>query len=310
MIALNEFEDENISPIETLGNVIASVGSLIDQVNGYVIREAKHPAASIITEENINEKILVDTIAEIFRQGHEKLWFRSRINLWDFVPKSREPLKILKQYNNPLQPDIDLLYCHNLDNKLQSPLVGAEIKLFSKRTGYGKVIPKTSSWAGYYAGLDEAIALLNFGIDYVYLWHLFVFPAKRLFKLYTKYGEDFSAKVAGANIDYINYCSLILKWTILAIELPIGYIPTFLFIDNEEEAFWFIQPINVLGPEFNVLAQIPSNPARKLVLGGLGIEDIRMRFLPKKCPSCNYIFNPRNVGFKYCPLCGTELTEK
>lgn len=215
---MNESEEENISPIETLANVITSVGSLIDQASGYIIREVKHPAASIITEENTNEKLIVDTITEIFKQEHEKLWFRSRINLWDFVHTSRKPLEILKKYNNPLQPDIDLLYCHKLDDKLQSPIVGAEVKLFSKRTGYGKVIPKTSSWAGYYAGLDEAIGLLNFGLDYVYLWHLFVFPAQRTFKLHDKYGEDFSTRVAGENIDYINYCSLVLRSTILAIE--------------------------------------------------------------------------------------------
>jgi len=233
-----------ISTIPTLSSLIASLGWRVkddnDDKNEFdspIVREVKHPVASMLTEENLNEKILTDVIADVLQKENEKLWFKSQVNLWDFVEKSREPLEVFRRYLNPLQPDIDLLYCHNIDGRLQSPIVGTELKVFSKRTGYGKVIPKTTSWVGYYAGLDEAIALLSFGLDYVYLMQLFIFPAQRLFNFQDKYGDDFALKITGSNLDYIYSCSAFLKALIQSSEIPIGYVPSLLFIDRENESF-------------------------------------------------------------------------
>jgi hypothetical protein len=112
----NRFEEEGyekISPIPWLSGLICNMGSEVVSTGDGLVRRVKHPAASILTEDNITEKILVKTITDILNNSYkDSLWFKSQVNLWDLVPNSREPLKVLKEYRNPLQPDIDLLYCN------------------------------------------------------------------------------------------------------------------------------------------------------------------------------------------------------
>jgi hypothetical protein len=322
---LNKEESEAISPFEALDNLVASIGDATHHPadgKGCAQRIIHEPAAAILTDENINENIIVDTVTKIFSETHKNFLFKSRVNLWDFLQKAQEPLKLLEEYENPFQPDIDLLYCQSIEGQLQSPIVAAEIKLFSKGTGYGKLIPKTSSWGGYYAGLDEAIALLDFGIDYVYLWHLFVYPVSQISKISKRYGDNLANKVSQSRYAYSDFLAWKLATLIALLELPIGYIQTYLIIENngylrdkatnefKKGIFGFIQPYNrILQPKLNLLAH-PKNRIRNLILNHFGIEEIEMRFLWKECLKCKRVFNPQNADFKYCPLCGAKLSEE
>lgn len=286
-----------------------------------IIRRVKHPSAKLITEENISEKIIVDAIVDIFSNKYDNLWFKSQVNLWEYLSKSKfspnsgRSLQILKELKNPLQPDIDLLYCQKEGYKLQSPLSGVEIKLFSKTSGYDNIVPRTSSWAGYYAGLDEAIALLNFGLDYVYLWHLFVFPLNQFEQLSKKYGHDFARNIIfDRKVAYIwEYWQMTIN-TVTQFDLPIGFVPTLFSIDNKLGEFEFIMPANLVFPKFNINVSCNEtaynfmNSVRELLINNLGIDEIKVRLQEISCEKCQRLYNPTDK-FLYCPECGSKLTE-
>jgi hypothetical protein len=285
-----------------------------------IIRRVKHPAAKFITEDNISEKIIVDAIVDIFSNKYDNLWFKSRVNLWEYLSNSKSvtnsrSLQVLKELKNPLQPDIDLLYCQKDGYKLQTPLSGVEIKLFSKTSGYDKIVPRTSSWAGYYAGLDEAIALLNFGLDYVYLWHLFVFPSNQFEKLSKKYGSDFAKKIIfDTKVAYImEYWQMTIN-TVIQFDLPIGFVPTLFSINNTQGEFEFITPVDFVAPKFNINANCNEtaynfrNSVRELLINNLGIDGIKIRLQEITCEKCQRLYNPTDK-FLYCPACGSKLTE-
>jgi hypothetical protein len=63
------------------------------------------------------------------------------------------------------QPDIDLFFWNG--EGPSATLFAAEVKYFRGRPDK-KVYPNS-----FYAGLDEALALLTFGFDAVFLWHFF-----------------------------------------------------------------------------------------------------------------------------------------
>ncbi len=308
---------DKIVPVPPLYGLLYGIGSKTNSSEGIIVKTVKHPAAAILNEDNITEKILVDAIADIFNNTYkDEFWFKSQVNLWDLISKKGQLLDLLKEYENPLQPDIDLLYCHKKGYQLQSPLTGVEIKLFSKRVGQGKIIPKTTSWTGYYAGLDEAIALLNFGLDYVYLWQLFIFPSNDLHMLWEKYGKNFAIKITNLKTDYVDRCTSLIADTINSLELPIGYVPTFLAINNEESTFDFIQSFDfVKSPLFNINANSRETPynfknrVRDLLIQSFGIDEVKISLLEKECRKCSRLFSPKNTDFKYCPLCGSELKE-
>jgi hypothetical protein len=92
---------------------------------------------------------------------------------------SAEWEKMTKGYSLKLQPQIDIL----LEDSLWNYLCGIEVKYFQK--------PKNNlgfNWA-FYAGADEAIAMLNYGFHTSALWHVFS-PETTLQDL-EHYGEPF-----------------------------------------------------------------------------------------------------------------------
>ena len=65
----------------------------------------------------------------------------------------------------PTQPEVDLVLCCSEGSRLKPPIIATEIK-YIRGTSSGM------SWS-YYSGLDEAIALLLLGFDYVLLVNVF-----------------------------------------------------------------------------------------------------------------------------------------
>jgi len=84
---------------------------------------------------------------------------------------------LLKQIGHPGQPEIDVLAY----NPKRDTLHGIEVKYF--RYGKVKTVVKTAfneeipvhevKPKSYYEGIDEAHALLNFGVDFAWLCHVF-----------------------------------------------------------------------------------------------------------------------------------------
>jgi hypothetical protein len=139
--------------------------------------------------ETVRENTIVDGLTKILETEHS-VWVEREVNLWELNQQETDywkPEEIIDHYGHPLQPDIDILYGPLQDGERYSPLVGIEVKHFSYRSGTGNVLPKTrlvprvpedldeSEWesdGGYYTGLDQAMALLQMGLDYVILVHL------------------------------------------------------------------------------------------------------------------------------------------
>lgn len=123
-----------------------------------------------------------------------KLNEKDIVNALAMYLKEQTPYKICYYTNYvlrpprffPTQPDIDLILCR-VDNGVKvSPIQAAEIKYIrSNRDGH--VTPS------YYAGLDEALALLLFGFDKVELIH--IVEEKSLTMVYLNYARLLAALV-------------------------------------------------------------------------------------------------------------------
>ena len=96
---------------------------------------------------------LARALAEFYR--HHGYLARSHLNIY------MESLATGLQLQGPLQPDVDLILSP-LKSFAPTHIEGHEVKLFKVRAG--DLLDKS-----YYSGLDEALALLMFGFDYVYL---------------------------------------------------------------------------------------------------------------------------------------------
>jgi ribosomal protein S27AE len=92
---------------------------------------------------------------------------------------------------------------------------------------------------------------------------------------------------------------------IMELNLPIGYINTYVAFDEEGCTLG-------IDKRFSVEAQLnPLYPGDKLfvkalLLDGLKIEGMKIKEKWPFCPKCEKSFHPRN-DFRYCPYCGTQL---
>lgn len=105
-----------------------------------------------------SEKQLARIIAENLRScyGYEGVY----ANVTPAAAKFRDyHLEWFRQEPLLAQPDVDILVVHRGD------LVGIELKYFKLQAGRFK--------RSYYEGIDQALALLRYGFDYVQLWHCF-----------------------------------------------------------------------------------------------------------------------------------------
>lgn len=231
------------------------------------------PYSEIISDENINEKIFVDVMKEILEQKNGDLWFQKRVDLWKLADRNVWAPDVLEDFEHPLQPDIDLFYCRVEDDQLMSPIVGVEVKLFIGRTGWGKVIPKTTGFEGFYAGLDEAISLLGFGLDYVYLWQVFLPPQTYWTEYLRRPGKKSREEFAYGYDQFLAAYSKEVKKNLLKLRIPIGYVATGLNIYNHLGCFDFYPLANHdarLNPYLNESATIRL---RDLILRRFNIRE-------------------------------------
>jgi hypothetical protein len=70
-----------------------------------------------------------------------------------------KPLNINPKLIPPLQPEIDMIFCKG------NEMMAVELKYFQRR---GKGLDHS-----FYEGIEQALALLRWGFDYVALWQLF-----------------------------------------------------------------------------------------------------------------------------------------
>jgi len=97
--------------------------------------------------------------------------------------------------------------------ELAPKLIGVEVKAIYIRKWRQANIQ-------YYEGLDEAIALLRFGLDAVRLWQVFVMPE-----------TDENARVQMIS-KFVEY-QLPMRDIIRTLQLPIGYTPSFDFANGK-----------------------------------------------------------------------------
>ncbi len=173
------------------------------------------------------------------------------------------------------QPDIDLLWGPTFGSVKLGPMHAIELKHFALVSDRDKVIPKTRQKQGFYAGLDEALALTLTGVDSASLWHIFQLPWhywrlledgdwEQATNGYTEFSGAYGGKLAGL---------------IGALGLPIGYQRAGLLVDRDNDG----SPREIIlvpEPEGALLA--PPNPlrhrrdpllARQRLVGMLNIVD-------------------------------------
>ena len=304
-------------------------------LGGELIKAIKltHPAIRILTEENITEKIFADVMLKCFKNKKKDMWFEKRVNLWKLA-NIKDPYEAVKKFVHLLQPDVDLLYGQSVGGKRQAPMVGVEVKLYSRYTGYGKKIAKTTAYEGYYAGLDEAISLLTLGIDYVYLWHVHVFPEEFWNKL-LKYGKDFIQRIKEETIKLWFAGDIWIMAIIKSLNLPMGYVNSYMSIDSENESFYIVSK-EYTCPPLNPWSTValrrekkePEDPSarkyllsdalekpsatRRLLLDSLNIEAVKTGIPMAICPSCEegFLLDYLKSDYKFCPYCGTQLESK
>ena len=186
----------------------------------------------------MNEPLIVPLIGAYLRRHGN--WVETHVTPWPEMVPYDSPTDVLKKYAHPLQPDVDILYGPELNNRQQTPLCGMEVKVFAKykgtvrRTGAQDwpVIPKTKSpELGFYAGLGQALVLYQFGIDFIFLCHVFILPPHEW--------EENSAQnshIADVLVDELSEWSGahggIVTGTISKLNLPLGYLQLGVLIDN------------------------------------------------------------------------------
>lgn len=231
--------------------------------------------------ETVREDTIVDGLTDVLRENYP-VWVEREVNLWELNEGETDlwkPEEIIEHYGHPLQPDIDVLYGPERDGERRGPLVGIEVKHFSYRSGTGNVLPKTrlvprvpdemdeSEWesdGGYYTGLDQAMALLQMGLDYVVLVHL-VDYADDLWE----YAEDEEA-FHDAYRDVTKLYSRKVTTLIDTFQLPIGYVAA--GADHSFTDAIASRTVDTRVPDENPLLDGNRHPVRRLIHDGLSIE--------------------------------------
>ena len=182
----------------------------------------------------------------------------------------KKNLSVWKEFKNkgdvPYQPDIDMLLCKNVNGQRYAPLHAIEFKAFYYYPESGRLI------YSYYAGIDEALALLNFGIDYVSLFHSFIFEV---------YDYPLNRERWDQQSDnYWKYTEPV-RHLIKKLKLPIGYTAAFTFTERgilqDTEELPIIA--NIAEPD-RIVIEAKKNPIRgnakkirKVIINKLKIND-------------------------------------
>ncbi|MXR53026.1 hypothetical protein GRX03_15615 [Halovenus sp. WSH3] len=185
--------------------------------------------------DEIREETIVDGFVD--RLDQHELWVTPRVNLWELNSEQTgmwKPEEIVGHYGHPLQPDIDLLFGPVDGSRRTGPLVGVEVKHFAYQSGAGNVLPKTrlatvpdenggQEWqaeGGFYAGLDQALALLQTGVDYVILAHIIHYDPDIWELPHSNNTEDKRAAYREISKTYSRNIARLID----TFDLPIGYV--------------------------------------------------------------------------------------
>jgi len=225
----------------------------------------------LIKSKKIREYLIQKFLATILeREGLRPI--RTGLNLWDLIGPYRTPLEVLNRYYHPLQPDIDIL-CVRGGEKVQTPLIGFEVKVFTRYNQI--VIPKTSEDKGYYSGIEQALSLLTYGLDYASLWHVFIVPLE-------EWGRRADMKqIIEENVEWTAcYTQFIDQAFIKNLNLPIGYRATAINIGRDRDKILYYTFYKVSAPPNHVFAVTPAR-IRLLLINRLKIEETvyQRRFL-------------------------------
>ena len=203
------------------------------------------------------EKMVVNIVKK--RANTEsKIEFLGRKNLSSWIEfKNRDYI---------LQPDIDMLLCKKINGQRYTPLHAIEFKTF-----YFKENNDRLNYS-YYAGLDESLALLNFGIDYVSLFQVFIFEVYDFHSNPNRHDRQIE--------NYQKYTDPI-RYLIKSLKLPMGYTAAFTFSENGEITNDSKVEIldNISNPEKGVIKakknKIDGNgrTIRKIILNKLNIKE-------------------------------------
>lgn len=298
----------SIEDVKGLQPLLAETGELNPEFPE--VRFFEHPAIEGVTDETITENVFVDIMVSCLEKKKKKdMWFEKRVNLWELADV-KDPSEVLERFHHPLQPDIDLLYGPRINEKRQTPMIGVEVKLFSRFTGRGRKLAKTAGYEGYYAGLDEAISLLTLGLDYVELWHVYVLPLRIWNRYLARYGRKFAEKIKrdAKSLGYLGF-HLLCDMVIEPLEIPIGYFATFLTINPECKRFE-ITWSRYLGstPNFFSFFPHPLSKTRDLIINALKLESIKIRTQIWVCSNCGQSLGSKAYkDYDYCPKCGSKL---
>lgn len=142
-----------------------------------------------------------------------------------FDPSSSDP----DGYKRSLQPDIDMLL--SSEDSLQQKLIGVEVKVIYM-TSKGKLN------ASFYRGLDQALALLRFGLDGVRFFQVFIIAHDK------ERREEENRKNIELLTQKFSEYALPMGDIIKTLNLPISYTPSW---DIVEDGQLSSEPLQVLG---------------------------------------------------------------
>ncbi len=179
-----------------------------------------------------DEETFVNCLGEIVAYSGHRSALRS--NLWKLVDKptgrTRKDWAVLMEYAHPLQPDIDLL----VETLAPQPTFSAhEVKIIrwdeaSELSAYPK--------SRLYEGLGQALALCTYGVDFCYLWHVFV-PPMAAYRALEARSPDWAERINDVRVEFTAAYGGILRGILSRFSLPIGYVALAVFADKASQGF-------------------------------------------------------------------------
>jgi len=223
-----------------------------------------------LLNKGINEQLVQKFLSSLLeRKG---FWVKSPVNVWALIGDYETPVEVLNRYDHPLQPDIDIL-CARFEDGPKTPLFGVEVKLFSNFKQI--VMPKSSENKGYYAGVEQTLSLLTYGLDYASLWHVFLVPLEEWEK------KKEMNQIIRENVEWAAcYAQFIDQAFIKNLNLPIGYKATALSVRRNQGKIMYLDFYKLNAPPQSIFASTPAK-MRLLLTEKLKIEETiyQKRFL-------------------------------
>lgn len=200
-----------------------------------------HPSGVDPSEATIVNS-LEQTLDEI-----DGVWADKEVNLWerkaDIEGSKLPPQEVIREFDHPLQPDIDLLIGSGQGSDRTSPLVGIEAKYFSKYNGIRghQLLPKRvdaygNDTGGFYSGLGQALSLLSMGLDAVYLWHIFKIDET----IYST--ESIGGDQKHDHRDVLRSYTRRVRDLIDSYDIPVGYIAHGIAVDFDNQLIQLCPP--------------------------------------------------------------------